>query len=245
MKLTKLVAMTVALVVPAGGLAGGAEQKLEGKTIELLAADTDDDGKATKRELSVWAEEHLGEAAECRELLKRYDTDRDGAIEAKELHERQVIGAEMTMMALVQAIDAYQFDYGKLPEIGETANGSALKTGSALMNILLGSDEGNNPRQVQFFAGRQALGKPGQAGFDGLSFSRSEAKEPLVSLLDPWGNPYRVLLDPNADNALSDPFTGKLLVNTSAVVWSAGPDGKLDYENAEALVNQDNVYSWK
>ena len=92
---------------------------------------------------------------------------------------------------------------------------------------------------------------------------------------DPWGNPYVITMDLNYDemckdafycsgavsqvsggtgyNGLIDPtdpagndnnfeYRGKIMV------WSAGPDGKIDNSgpvNAISGVNKDNVLSWK
>ena len=92
---------------------------------------------------------------------------------------------------------------------------------------------------------------------------------------DPWGNPYVITMDLNYDEMCKDPFYSLSTVsgpngNTSpglnglvnpdgtannfqyrgkVMVWSAGPDGKID-PNATASgpnsgVNLDNVVSWQ
>ena len=87
---------------------------------------------------------------------------------------------------------------------------------------------------------------------------------------DPWGNPYVISLDLNYDDQCNDAFysldavskqsnnTGyNGLVNPNGVannfqfhgkvmVWSAGPDGKIDpAAAANTGVNKDNVLSWQ
>ena len=92
---------------------------------------------------------------------------------------------------------------------------------------------------------------------------------------DPWGNPYVISMDLNYDNFCADAFyssqtvsqsqpnsqTGYYgLVNTtdangngnhfqyrgSVMVWSAGPDGKIDPNiAANTGANKDNVLSWQ
>jgi len=91
---------------------------------------------------------------------------------------------------------------------------------------------------------------------------------------DPWGNPYIISLDLNYDESCNDAFyslqtvsqdtkqTGwNGLVNPDAavngnsdnfqlhgkvMVWSAGPDGKIDpTKPANTDVNKDNVLSWQ
>jgi len=87
---------------------------------------------------------------------------------------------------------------------------------------------------------------------------------------DPWGNPYVISMDLNYDEQTWDGFYGKTavsqqsgntgyngLINPNGVadnflyhgkvmVWSAGPDGKIDPTiPANAGVNKDNVVSWQ
>jgi hypothetical protein len=92
---------------------------------------------------------------------------------------------------------------------------------------------------------------------------------------DPWGNPYIISMDLNYDeqcqdaiyclnkvsgfnqnsanpglNGLVNPDTSKndnFLYHGKIMVWSAGPDGKIDPINlpANAGYNKDNVLSWQ
>jgi len=89
---------------------------------------------------------------------------------------------------------------------------------------------------------------------------------------DPWGNPYVITMDLAEDNQCKDPFysltavsgpTGNanpglnglvnpdntqnnFLYHGNVMVWSAGPDKKIDPGNpANSGVNKDNVLSWQ
>jgi hypothetical protein len=99
---------------------------------------------------------------------------------------------------------------------------------------------------------------------------------------DPWGNPYIITLDLNSDNKARDSFydtpnvsedptstaspkTGinglvptvkngvsVFEANTTVMVWSAGPDKKVDLNTSNVAggkanrgANKDNVVSWK
>ena len=92
---------------------------------------------------------------------------------------------------------------------------------------------------------------------------------------DPWGNPYVISMDLNYDGMCQDVFyclqkvslpvgtTGTTGLNSlvgssdpnnrdsfqyrgTVMVWSAGPDGKIDsIHAANQGVNKDNVLSWK
>ena len=86
---------------------------------------------------------------------------------------------------------------------------------------------------------------------------------------DPWGNPYIITLDLNYDEMCVDAFYGNNNVSGTGLnglvqdpgvavpnnwayrgkvmVWSAGPDGKIDNSgtaNANQSFNKDNVLSW-
>jgi prepilin-type N-terminal cleavage/methylation domain-containing protein len=92
---------------------------------------------------------------------------------------------------------------------------------------------------------------------------------------DPWGNPYIISMDLNYDDQCNDAFYSQTAISSSTganngsginglanpdssqdnfqfhgkvMVWSAGPDGKIDNSgtvNANQGVNKDNILSWK
>jgi hypothetical protein len=88
---------------------------------------------------------------------------------------------------------------------------------------------------------------------------------------DPWGNPYIITMDLNYDELCKDAFYSLNKVSNGGVnglsnpdgpssgtdnwqyhgkvmVWSAGPDGKIDNSpgvNAKQGANKDNILSWQ
>lgn len=69
--------------------------------------------------------------------------------------------------------------------------------------------------------------------------------------LDPWGNPYVILINVDGTDQIVDPSSGsdpstntRKLVSAKAIVYSYGPDGEADPDPNNAK-NRDNVCSWK
>jgi prepilin-type N-terminal cleavage/methylation domain-containing protein len=81
---------------------------------------------------------------------------------------------------------------------------------------------------------------------------------------DPWGNPYVITMDLNYDELCEDVFyksntvsagglngliqqpDGFYAAHTKVMVWSAGPDGKIDGNSPANLgANKDNVLGWQ
>ncbi len=122
-----------------------------------------------------------------------------------------------------------------------------------------------NPRRIQYFNAKQALGGGGALAGAGLGTDGV--------MRDPWGNPYIVSLDLNYDNAVGNSVyqrravsqvAGGLpaghfgLVGTgngnndgyfardSVMIFSFGPDGLFSNSvKADTGVNRDNITSWK
>jgi len=84
---------------------------------------------------------------------------------------------------------------------------------------------------------------------------------------DPWGNPYVISMDLNYNDFCVDAFYGKDVISSTGLfglirdtsvaapnnwayrgkvmVWSAGPDGMIDPNNAAGAANKDNVLNWQ
>jgi prepilin-type N-terminal cleavage/methylation domain-containing protein len=77
---------------------------------------------------------------------------------------------------------------------------------------------------------------------------------------DPWGNAYIITIDMNGDDKCIDVFhgvaggkglsflgsTGKKALNAPVMIWSMGPDGRADINQAfDQGPNRDNVLSWQ
>ena len=62
--------------------------------------------------------------------------------------------------------------------------------------------------------------------------------------LDPWGNPYVILVNVDYSDEIVDPSASGKLVSGKAIAYSYGPDGE-GSSTASASENSDNVCSWK
>ena len=69
---------------------------------------------------------------------------------------------------------------------------------------------------------------------------------------DPWGQPYIITLDLDADNQCDDGYYWSSLaglygrVRAPVAIWSKGPDQKFDRLSAPGVGdNKDNILSWK
>ena len=112
-----------------------------------------------------------------------------------------------------------------------------------------------NPQKIAFLSANM----PGDPGLPGVG--------PDLVYRDPWGNPYVITMDLNYDESCWDAFYGSTTVSAGGLnglisqkdnlgnavygyhgkvmVWSAGPDGKIDPASpANQGVNKDNVLSW-
>ena len=137
------------------------------------------------------------------------------------LKRASVAQAKTEVRALESALKAYLHEYhsnptnlvgydrvtgGNTPEI--TATGIQVEDG--VVQMLRGSNVLNqNLRRIQFmdFSGATVVGN---------------------YFVDPWGNPYKYMLDYNLDGSTHIWFTdndGETNLQTSVAVWSRGPDG--------------------
>jgi len=217
----------------------------------------------------------------------------------------QKMKAKTEMIDIVNAINAYDMDYGRFPVSSTGANnaqtaaaantlnppnngdftyGGTFNTPSGtyqvgtagylvnnaeviaiLMNITnnsvypaaaLNINGLKNPKQVQYLNAHMN-GDAKAAG------NLTPGVGPDLVYRDPWGNPYVISMDLNYDGLCQDAFYGLSAVSSSSLsgltllngsyvfngkvmVWSAGPDGKIDNTvpfNKGA--NRDNVLSWQ
>jgi prepilin-type N-terminal cleavage/methylation domain-containing protein len=124
-------------------------------------------------------------------------------------------------------------------------------------NTTVNTNHVKNPQQTHFLNAHQS----GDTSSPGVGTD--------LVYRDPWGNPYLITMDLNYDEQCKDVFycfnkvsVGGLngLINPEGpaattdnwqyrgkvMVWSAGPDGKVDSTTpANQGVNKDNILSWK
>ena len=139
--------------------------------------------------------------------------------------------AQKTATELRTAIMSYYSEYKVFPAIPGAAKDSfgddILNTRNNLLVELLHGESGPatayNRRQIQFFYSPLAK----------APISRGLWKDPVTGrchLLDPWGNPYFLMIDTNYDNTLHPPArpsgVGNEEIYTNVAVWSYGKDGR-------------------
>ena len=141
--------------------------------------------------------------------------------------------AKNDLTQIVNAVNAFYTDYGKYPL---ATNDNTITNNAALMNVLRATDTTNNPRQIVFIsppyvkntaAPRSGIGSDSQ-------------------YYDPWGTPYRLIINGTYDNQIPNPYTadtgaGPGTLNIGAIAWSLGAD-TTQGTNFSA---SDDVISWQ
>ena len=145
---------------------------------------------------------------------------------------------QMDMEILELRFEEFLLNY-KRPPLGTVYSSDTITTtGTSLLKKLAVADDPHGEWMVELF-GEEKMGVDGSLGFD----SRSLVKTPDgLTLHDPWGTPYNLLIDFDGDGQLTEPANlGTLTFSGQPfLMWSAGPDGK--YGTPET--NLDNIYSY-
>jgi len=109
---------------------------------------------------------------------------------------------------LAAAVKAFQLEYGKLPATKDDA--------AEVVKALIGSNTTVNPRNIVFFEPKTAKG--GKKGWDGSNY------------LDPWGSPYKVVLDLGYANKITnDVGDGTKTYFTTVIVMSTNSTNKTQW----------------
>lgn len=159
--------------------------------------------------------------------------------------------AHAALTSLEQAVNQFYNEYGRLPAINSATSDAqyetALEDGKKLLEPLLGKEDTTsgsstiqNPKQLSFLSVPDGKIK-GTAGIDGLVYEVGSTSK-VRGLYDPWGHPYKILLDNDYDEELSVNVAGttKNLHGRRVAVWSLGADGKSD----DAKTAADDVKNW-
>lgn len=142
------------------------------------------------------------------------------------LQKARAVQAKAVLTNLLIGVKGYDIEYNHFPvSDGESA---PLQVHDDWLEALLGNELKLNPRKVRFLEIQTA--KPGTGGL-------APAGSGHV-VLDPWGNPYVMLMDTNGDGKINNPEKPGSTLPQSVIGWSAGPDG--DYTTWE-----DNIVSWR
>lgn len=154
--------------------------------------------------------------------------------------------AKNDLTQMVTAANAYYTEYGKYPLTppipADTTYGSAT-TNDKILNELRNVAATENPRGIVFISPADAkdIGSP--------RLGISHAAGTLGQYFDPWGQTYRIRVDTNYDNQVSNPYPADSAVpniRQGVIAWSGGNDGKTpDNGGAQSARNSDDVISWQ
>lgn len=139
---------------------------------------------------------------------------------------------EKLVMANVRsAVQCFYTEYGRypLPVTPENQADVRIETRGRLLDALLGKDDELNPQKIEFY--------------DPSDISEQSGE---TQLLDPWGNPYVVVIDTDNDGRVANPewdpkgIPGHYpeMFKLNVIVYSGGPDGNLE-------TWKDNACSWR
>jgi hypothetical protein len=112
--------------------------------------------------------------------------------------------ARVIAKSIEGAVLSYLNSYGKFPE-GNGPSDKAYTAGNkALAEVLLAENDTLNPKKVLF-----------------LEISESSIDTVTGDIVDPWGDPFKVIVDSNFDGTCDGAPAGG--ANHKVVVWSQRP----------------------
>jgi prepilin-type N-terminal cleavage/methylation domain-containing protein len=149
--------------------------------------------------------------------------------------------ARNTLQGLTMALHNYHAEYNRYPTTSKSSQDEQveLSSGNTLLKVLLGENADRlNSREFNFLDNVK-LGRNGTGGLVG--------QEGSYSMVDPWGQPYRVVMDGNLDSRVSNPDvrnedpsiaeSAPANLIMGAIGMSAGPDKRWD--------TADDVVTWR
>jgi prepilin-type N-terminal cleavage/methylation domain-containing protein len=153
---------------------------------------------------------------------------------------------------IVTAVTAFYTEYGQYPcppnggddsadfVAGDDSNQSDVMT--ELRAPSSGTAPTLNPRKVSFLNVPSAK-DPNQPGNGAKSGVASDGR-----WYDAWGSAYRIKIDNNYNNTLTNPYTanaGLPDINAGAIAWSLGKDQQGGSGDKKSANNDDDVISWQ
>jgi prepilin-type N-terminal cleavage/methylation domain-containing protein len=144
-----------------------------------------------------------------------------------------------TMVSVVNAINQFYNEYSTYPvQVGAGTDAMLTTDDGELIRTLIAKNDQLNTKRLNLLDGMKEARKGTNGMEDGIDF-QSNPDNP--NLLDPWGSPYRVMLDGDFDDKIENPDTanggGRPIRQRRVVCWSAGKD-----RNFDTWI--DNVKTW-
>jgi prepilin-type N-terminal cleavage/methylation domain-containing protein len=215
----------------------------------------------------------------------------------------QIKRAQTEIAQIVAAIHAYEAEYSRLPASDNAVKSAAAAGGDytfgasfkdpnsgtlTYVGTIANGYRTNNAEIMAILMDREAFADGTPTGNKGHVKNPQKIKflnatvvsdvalsgvGPDLVYRDPWGQPYMITLDLNADDKardifycspncsavgpppndktginglIFDPGSGQFEAGSKTMVWSAGPDKTVDSNSKANLgANKDNVISWK
>jgi len=151
--------------------------------------------------------------------------------------------AKNDLTQIVNAVNAFYTDYGKYPlAIDDSIIANNADLLYTLRAVSAGANLNNavNTRQIVFI-------NPPFVKNETAGSRRSGVSQTDGQYYDPWGTPYRLRIDGDYNNQLTNPYTadtgaGPGTLNIGVIAWSFGKDGAQGTTNFSA---SDDVISWQ
>ena len=159
------------------------------------------------------------------------------------LERAKKLQAKNDLTQIVTAVNAFYTEYGRYPLVTDDtpiANNSDLLY--TLRGVAYGANLGNavNTRQIVFISPAEDTSQTNPKGKIGST----------GQFYDPWGQPYKIVIDGNYDNQITNPYTadtgaGPGTLKQGVLAWSYGKDTKLGNNGDGKYKNSDDVISWQ
>ena len=147
------------------------------------------------------------------------------------------VAAKAGATQLASGLRSYYDEYGHWPDFAGDGKILDATGNAAILRVLTAHDETNNPRRIVFFEAAPAR-KPDLT--NGIT--------PDGVFVDPWGSPYRIILDSGGSGTIANPYPKdpNSKIQARAIVWSLGKDGKQGAPKDEHISQgSDDICSWK
>ncbi|MES2924454.1 MAG: prepilin-type N-terminal cleavage/methylation domain-containing protein [Verrucomicrobiota bacterium] len=137
-----------------------------------------------------------------------------------------------TVVALEQAVNQFYNEYGSMPTTAtaDTQIDMNQAEGTTLLKVLLGIEPSSatqmNPRSIKFLSVKEGKAKGTSGGSGGLVYKGTGGTD-VQGLYDPWGGPYKLMLDCDYDEKITTAPTnggGATLNGRRVAAWSEGAD---------------------
>src|SRR5947209_8995043 len=140
------------------------------------------------------------------------------------LERAKKLQAKNDLTQIVTAVNAFYTEYGRYPLVTDDtpiANNSDLLY--TLRGVANGANVGNavNTRQIVFISPAEDTSQTNPKGKIGST----------GQFCDPWGQPYKIAIDGNYDNQITNPYTadtgaGPGTLRQGVLAWAYGKDTK-------------------